>query len=111
MCLTWAMITTILFDADPRHQTLVPDEPHEWDSGTIRLIHQEPCDFPEGEGFVTFDIVADYPTNEGYPTDDLVVEVVYPFSRPERSFSDLQRYAFPLSRLARGEESLLDALG
>jgi len=64
MCLTWAMITTILFDADPRHQTLVPDEPHEWDSGTIRLIHQEPCDFPEGEGFVTFDIVADYPTNE-----------------------------------------------
>jgi hypothetical protein len=55
--------------------------------------------------------VADYPTNEGYPGDDLVVEVVYPFSRPERSFSDLQRYAFPLSRLARREESLVDALG
>ena len=55
--------------------------------------------------------VADYPTNEGYPGDDLVVEVVYPFSRPETAFADLPRYSFPLSRLARREEALVDAFG
>lgn len=53
--------------------------------------------------------VADYPTNEGYPTDDLVVEVVYPFSRPDVRFADLPRYSFPLSRLARRDEALVDA--
>jgi hypothetical protein len=55
--------------------------------------------------------VADYPTNEGYPSDDLVVEVVYPFSRPEVPWADLPRYSFPLSRLARREEALVDAFG
>jgi len=58
-----------------------------------------------GDGEVT---VADYPTNEGYPTDDLVVEVVYPFSRPDRSRADLPRYSFPLSRLDRREAALVD---
>ena len=59
-----------------------------------------------GEGGGT---VADYPTNEGYPGEDLVVEVVYPFSRPEVAFADLPRYAFPLSRLARRDATLVDA--
>ena len=53
--------------------------------------------------------VADYPTNEGYPSGDLVVEVVYPFSRPEVPWADLPRYSFPLSRLARREEAVVDA--
>ena len=52
--------------------------------------------------------VADYPTNEGYPADDLVVEAVYPFSRPEIDLADLPRYSFPLSRLARRDEALVD---
>jgi hypothetical protein len=54
--------------------------------------------------------VADYPTNEGYPSDDLVVEAVYPFSRPDEAFSDLPRYSFPLSRLARREEVPVDGV-
>jgi hypothetical protein len=53
--------------------------------------------------------VAEYPTNEGYPADDLVVEVVYPFSRPDVRFADLPRYSFPLSRLARRDQALVDA--
>ncbi|MEF8841337.1 MAG: SWIM zinc finger family protein [Haloarculaceae archaeon] len=56
----------------------------------------------------TDETVADYPTNEGYPRDDLVVEVVYPFSRPETPLAGLPRYSFPLSRLARRDEALVD---
>jgi hypothetical protein len=51
--------------------------------------------------------VAEYPTNEGYPADDLVVEVVYPFSHPQRSFADLPRYSFPHSRLDTREDAQL----
>jgi len=64
MDLSRAMLTTALFDADPHHTTLIPEEPHEWESGTIHLVYQAPCEFPEGNGFVTFDIVADHPTHE-----------------------------------------------
>jgi len=53
--------------------------------------------------------IAEYPTNEGYPADDLVVEVVYPFSHPERSFEDLPRYSFPHSRLDAREDAQLVA--
>jgi len=51
--------------------------------------------------------VADYPTNDGYPDDDLVVDVVYPFTDPERDFEERPRYAFPHSRLARRDEQLV----
>lgn len=53
---------------------------------------------------------ADYETNRGYPPDDPVVEVVYPFSGdPRRPLADQKRYAFPLSRLERTQEQLVDA--
>lgn len=52
--------------------------------------------------------VADYETNAGYPHDDPVIEVVYPFSAPQRSLADLKRYAFPHSRLADASAQLVE---
>lgn len=52
--------------------------------------------------------VAEYRGNEGYPDDDPVVEVVYPFSAPaDVDFADLNRYAFPISRLEKQDQQLL----
>ncbi len=51
--------------------------------------------------------VADYETNGGYPADDPVVEVIYPFAAPRQEFDELQRYAFPHSRLESAETQLI----
>ena len=71
-----------------------------------RVTDARADEVPVGE---TGGTVADYPTNEGYPRDDLVVEAVYPFSRPGVPRSDLPRYSFPLSRLARRDEVFVGA--
>jgi hypothetical protein len=55
----------------------------------------------------TGETVADYDTNDGYPPDDLVVLATY-LSDAVRS-DDPRRYAFPLSRLERTDEGLVDA--
>ena len=53
--------------------------------------------------------VAEYPKNDGYPADDPVVEVVYPFSEPaDRDLEELQRYAFPYSRLAVRDQAIVE---
>jgi hypothetical protein len=71
----------------------------------VAAVTDRPADVVRIEGANC--TVAEYPTNEGYPPDDLVVEVVYPFSHPRRDFSDLPRYSFPHSRLAKAEQAQL----
>jgi len=50
--------------------------------------------------------VAEYEGNEGYPTDDTVVEATY--LTDARRTRPARRYAFPLSRLDRTDEQLVE---